>query len=255
MIPSLKTYIIVCPLVFLAGLVDSIAGGGGLVSLPAYILAGLPAHYAMGTNKTAMCVGTFTSAAKYLKAGQIDLKVGAVSAAASLAGAFIGSSLALMIDDRALKIAMLAVLPAVAVFLFIKKDFGSRADASKRAEGRKADAISLLVGLVIGCYDGLIGPGTGTFLILAFTAFLGFDLLKASGCAKAANLASNAASVVVFLINGKVILPLAVPAAAFAAAGNYFGAKLAISGGSKYIRYTIFLVIGLLFINMLVKLL
>ncbi len=255
MIPSIKTYLIVCPLVFLAGLVDSIAGGGGLISLPAYILAGLPAHYAMGTNKTAMCVGTFTSAVKYLKAGQMDLRVGAISAVSSLAGAFIGSSVALMIDDKVLKIAILAVLPAVAVFLLIKKDFGSFADPSKRADGKRLVFGALIIGLVIGCYDGLIGPGTGTFLILAFTAFLGFDLLKASGCAKAANLASNAASVAVFLFNGKVIFPLAIPAAVFAAAGNYLGAKLAISGGSRYVRLTIFLVIVLLFINILSKLL
>lgn len=251
---SLEMCLIVCPLVFLAGFVDSIAGGGGLISLPAYLLAGLPAHYALGTNKTAMSIGTFTAAVKYLKAGQIDLRVGFISAAGSFLGASIGSSLALLIADNTLKIIMLAILPAVAVFLLIKKDFGMRSDSSVKPGARKLTVSSLLIGLFIGCYDGLVGPGTGTFFILAFTALMGFDLLKSSGCAKVANLASNVASMIVFIINGKVLLFLAVPAAVFAIAGNYTGARLAISGGSKYVRYTIFFVIGLLFIKMAAEL-
>jgi len=113
---------------------------------------------------------------------------------------------------------------------------------------------SFIIGLIIGCYDGLIGPGTGTFLILAFTAFLGFDLVKSSGCAKVANLASNIASVIVFLISGKILFALALPAAIFAAAGNYLGARVAIFGGSKFVRYAIILVIGMLIISMIIKL-
>lgn len=255
MIVTLKMYLIVCPLVFLAGFVDSIAGGGGLISLPAYLLAGLPAHFAMGTNKTAMSVGTFASALKYLRAGKTDLKVGGFSALGSLIGASLGSMLALMIPDSVLKIIMLAVLPAVAIFLIVKKDFGAKSDTERKLSLKRIIITAFIIGLVIGCYDGLVGPGTGTFLILAFTGFLGFDLLKSSGCAKVANLASNIASLVIFSISGKVLVPLAIPAAAFAVAGNWLGTKLAIKGGSKYIRYTIFLVIGLLFINMITKLL
>ncbi len=247
---SFAMYSIVCPLVFLAGFVDSIAGGGGLISLPAYLLAGLPAHYAIGTNKTAMSIGTLTAAVKYLKAGKIDLRVGILSAAGSFLGASGGSALALMIPDSILKMIMLAILPVVAVFLLIKKDFGEAVDSSKKISAQRLTVSSLVIGLVIGCYDGLIGPGTGTFFILVFTALLGFDLLKSSGCAKAANLASNVASMIVFSVNGKVLFPLAIPAAFFAVAGNYCGARLAISGGSKYVRYAIFLVIGLLFIKM-----
>lgn len=252
---TLSTYLIVCPLVFLAGFIDSIAGGGGLVSLPAYLLAGLPAHYALGTNKTAMSVGTFTSAVKYFRAGKIDLKVGAVSAAGSLVGASIGSSLALLISDNILQKIMLGVLPLVALFLLVKKDFGTKAENTKPMSKLRFAVKVSLIGLVIGCYDGLIGPGTGTFLILAFTGFFGFDLVKSSGCAKVANLASNVASLVVFMINGKVIIALAIPAALCAAGGGYLGTKLAISRGSKYVRYMIFAVIGLLFVTLLIKIL
>lgn len=252
---SFTTFLIVCPLVFLAGFVDSIAGGGGLISLPAYLIAGLPTHLALGTNKTAMSVGTLTSAIKYFRAGKIDIKVGAVSAAGSLLGAAIGSSLALMIADNMLQKIMLGVLPLVAVFLLVKKDFGTKAEGVEPMSTVRFAVTVSLIGLVIGCYDGLIGPGTGTFLILAFTGFFGFDLVKSSGCAKVTNLASNIASLIVFMLNGKVLIALAIPAAACAAAGNYLGTRLAISGGNKYVRYMIFGVIGLLFVTLLIKIL
>lgn len=247
-------YLIICPLVFLAGFVDSIAGGGGLIALPAYLLAGLPVHYALGTNKTAMSFGTFTASVKYIRAGQVDLRVGVLSALSSFLGSVGGSSLSLLIPDRVLKLIMLGVLPLVALFLLLRKDFGTSAAPEKALTPRRIVASSIAAGLVIGCYDGLIGPGTGTFLILAFSALLGFDLLKSSGCAKLANLASNLASMLVFSLNGKVLPALALPAAIFAIMGNYLGARLALRGGSRYVRYTIFLVVGLLFVKMAAEL-
>ncbi len=252
---SPHTYLIVCPLMFLAGFVDSIAGGGGLISLPAYLLAGLPAHYAIGTNKTAMSIGTFTAASKYLRAGQIDLRVGALSAIGSFLGASIGSSRAMLIPASVLKMIMLGVLPAVAIFLLVKKDFGANAEEVFRPSARRLTVTALFIGFAVGCYDGLVGPGAGTFFILAFTGFLGFDLIKSSGCAKVANLASNVASMIVFVINGKVLFSLAAPAAVFAAAGGFTGAHLAIRGGSKYVRYVIFVVIALLFVKLAAELL
>ena len=246
--------IIVCPLIFLAGFIDSIAGGGGLISLPAYLLAGLPAHYAIGTNKTVMSIGTLISAFKYIKAKKVDLKVGLFSGAGAFIGACMGSSLALMISDYMLKILMLAVLPVVAVFLLLKKDFGRNSIDTKQMSIKRLAITAFLIGMVIGCYDGLVGPGTGTFLILAFSAFMGYDLLKSSGCAKVANLASNVASMIIFIATGKVVFALAIPASICAMAGNYTGARLAIKGGSKYVRYTIFIVIGLLIVKMAVDL-
>jgi len=109
--------------------------------------------------------------------------------------------------------------------------------------------ISLMIGLVIGCYDGMIGPGTGTFLIIAFTSLLGFDLLLSSGCAKVSNFASNISSLVVYMISGKVVYALAAPAAVCSMLGGYLGARYAIRGGSKKVRYVMFIVLGLLFIK------
>ena len=250
----LKTCLIVCPLVFLAGFVDSVAGGGGIISLPAYLMAGIPAHLAAGTNKTVNGCGTLIATVTYFKNGKVRLRPAVAAAAGAFAGSAIGAQLASMIPEAALKTLLLVALPCVAVFLVVKRDFG-RDDAPEVPTPPKREAIvSALIGLFIGCYDGLVGPGTGTFMILCFTAFLSMDLLTASGCSKAANLASNVAAAVVWIAHASVFWTLALPAIACNILGNYLGARYAIRGGSKKIRGMMFVVLGLLFAKMLYEL-
>ena len=234
------TYLIVLPLVFLAGFVDSVAGGGGIISLPAYLMAGIPAHLAAGTNKVVNGTGTLVAAA-----------------VCALIGSAVGTELAVLISEQTLETLMLVALPCVAVFLSVKKDFGRDIPAEERPvyTPRQELLRSALIGLVFGCYDGLVGPGTGTFMILGFTALLSLDLITAGGCAKASNLASCAASAVVWILHGQVLWALAIPALACSIAGNYLGALYAIRGGSKKIRSVMFLVLGLLFVKMLYELL
>lgn len=247
----LKMCLVVCPLVFLAGFVDSVAGGGGLISLPAYLLVGLPAHTAAGTNKVVACIGTTFAAGKYIRSGNVRIKLALLAAAGALAGSYLGTRAAVHLDDGTLKLVILCALPLVAVFMALKKDFGRENSRPPKAWTKKQEAaLCAAIGLVIGCYDGLVGPGTGTFLMLAFTAVLGFDLLKATGCAKVANLASNVASAIVWLINGSVLLPIVLPAAVFGAAGNLLGARYAIKGGSKKIRGMAFAVLGLMAVKL-----
>ncbi len=237
-----------CPLIFLAGFVDSVAGGGGLISLPAYLLCGFPAHLAAGTSKVVNGIGTLTAAGKFIRERKINLKYALLAGIGALIGSAAGTRIALLLSGDALKIVILGALPLVAAALFLKKDFGGESSASARPRNPKQDAVlSLLIGLGLGCYDGMVGPGTGTFMIMAFTALIGMDLLTASGCAKVANLASNIASATVWLLNGQVALWLVVPAAACSVAGNYLGARYAIRGGSKRVRYMIFVVLALLF--------
>ena len=248
----LKTCLIVCPLVFLAGFVDSVAGGAGIISLPAYLMAGIPAHLAAGTNKVVNGCGTLSATIKYFRNGKVRLRPGAAAAVGAFAGSALGAQLASMIPEAALKTIMLVTLPCVAVFLVVRKDFGGD-DAPEAApiEPRREVTVSALIGLLIGCYDGLVGPGTGTFMILCFTAFLSMDLLTASGCSKAANLASNVAAAAVWIAHGSVIWKLAPPAIACSILGNILGARYAIRGGSKKIRGMMFVVLGLLFAKML----
>ncbi len=240
--------LVICPLVFLAGFVDSVAGGGGLISLPAYLLCGLPVHLAVGTNKVVNGIGTLTAAGKFIHNGKVKLKYALIAGAGAMIGSTAGTRIALLLDEHALKIVMLCALPLVAVVLFLKKDFGKETVVPEREENPKRDSIlSVAIGLGIGCYDGMVGPGTGTFMIMAFTALIGMDLLTASGCAKVGNLASNIASSIIWLISGQVMLELVIPAAACSIVGNYLGAWYAIRGGSKRVRYMIFIVLALLF--------
>ena len=150
-----------------------------------------------------------------------------------------------------LKIMMLVALPCAAILLMLKKDFGKENDAPAREYTPQQELTrAALIGLGLGCYDGLIGPGTGTFMIMAFTMALSMDLLTASGCAKIANLCSNVASAVLFIFSGKVCWLLALPAAACNMLGAYCGTRYAMKGGSKRVRGMIFVVLGLLFIKM-----
>ncbi len=251
----LRTCLIVCPLVFLAGFVDSVAGGGGIISLPAYLMAGIPAHLAAGTNKVVNGCGTMMATIKYFQGGKVRLRPAIAAAIAAFAGSAIGAQLASMIPEAALKTIMLVALPCVAVFLVVKKDFGKDDAPAVEIEPKREVIVSTLIGLFIGCYDGLVGPGTGTFMILCFTAFLSMDLLTASGCSKAANLASNIAAAVVWILHGSVFWKLALPAVACNILGALLGARYAIRGGSKKIRGMMFVVLGLLFAKMLYELL
>ena len=243
--------LVVLPLIFLGGFVDSVAGGGGLITLPAYLMAGIPAHLAAGTNKVVNGCGTLTATTKYFRSGKILLRPAIVAAVGALIGSALGTELAAVISEKALETLMLVALPCVAVFLTVKKDFGKESDAPAREYTAQQELVrAALIGLGLGCYDGLIGPGTGTFMIMAFTMALSMDLLTASGCAKLANLCSNVASAVLFIISGKVWWLLALPAAACNMLGAYCGARYAMKGGSKRVRGMIFVVLGLLFIKM-----
>ena len=229
--------IVVLPLIFLGGFVDSVAGGGGLITLPAYLMAGIPAHLAMGTNKVVNGTGTALASFKYFRGGKVLLRPAIISGIGALLGAAIGTKIALLINEDILKIMMLVALPCAAILLMLKKDFGKENDAPAREYTPQQEMTrAALIGLGLGCYDGLIGPGTGTFMIMAFTMALSMDLLTASGCAKIANLCSNVASAVLFIISGKVWWLLALPAAACNMLGAYCGARYAMKGGSKRVR-------------------
>ena len=167
--PYLQTLLIVCPLVFFAGIVDSVAGGGGIISLPAYLLAGLPIHTAYGTNKMANCWGTAIAAGKFYKSGNVRPGPALVSAAGALCGSWFGTQLALFLSEKYLQISLMVILPCAAVFLLCNKSFGQDRAAEPSFGNGTAVLLCALIGLAIGAYDGFFGPGTGTFLVLALT--------------------------------------------------------------------------------------
>lgn len=245
------TYAIVCPLVFLSGFVDSIAGGGGLISLPAYLIAGLPTHFAIATNKLSSSMGTALTTATYAKKGFIPLKQGLCCVACALVGSACGAKLALLIDDRYFKMIMLLVLPLTAVYVTRSKALIKEKEPFPAG---KTILLSMLVALPIGAYDGFYGPGTGTFLILLLTGMAHMKLTEANGITKAINLTSNVTSLVVYIMGGKVIFQLGLVSGLFALAGNYMGSRTFVKGGGKTVRPVMYFVLALFFIKVVTEL-
>lgn len=231
------------PLIFLSGFVDAIAGGGGIISLSAYLAVGLPPHMALGTNKASAVLGTGISTYRFARGGHVRWDAAALSFLGGLAGSALGARLALVIPERVFIYIMLIVLPVLAVVLLRRNGFIISERALPR---RRMLALAALIGFLLGGYDGFFGPGTGTFLIIAFTAVLGFDLLTACGNAKVVNLASNIAAAVTFIINGQVDYALAVPCALCAILGQFLGSTLAIRKGIRIVKPMILTVIALL---------
>ena len=217
--------IFVCVAVFLAGFVDSIAGGGGVISLPAYMLTGLDPVAAFACNKTTACFGATLAAGRYIKNKAVNWTAAVPSVIMAILGAWLASLLVLRLDPTVFQKIILFVLPFVAFFLIFKRDFGS-VDASADIPRNKVIIVSALIGLTLGFYDGLVGPGTGTFAILAFTSLLKFDLKTAGGTARVFNWASGFGSMVSFLFAGKVIWGIALITAACSLAGNYIAATV-----------------------------
>ncbi len=243
---SIWTFIIVCPMVFLASFVDAVAGGGGLISLPAYLLAGVPPKLAIGTNKLSSATGTVFSTARYCKNGCFDLKLALPSIVVALIGSYIGAKIVLVTSDEILKYVLIIVLPVTAFFVLKKKNF----DQVKNKPKRKTQfIIAVLASFIIGMYDGFYGPGTGTFLILIYTGLVKLDLLTASGNTKLVNLSSNIAALVTFIFSGNIVYALGFAASVFSIAGHYLGAGMVMKSGTKIVKPIIILVILLLLIK------
>lgn len=235
--------ILVCFGVFCASFMDAIGGGGGIISLPTYLFAGLPMHLALGTNKLSSCIGTVASTVRYLKNGCVDWLLAIPSIILALIGAHLGTKLHLSMDERYLKLVLLFILPVIAVILLKKKELP---EERKPLNEYLRRAIVWGSSLVFGAYDGFYGPGTGTFLLLSFCFLAKIDVRTASGNVKLVNLSSNIGALFTSLAAGKVLIPLGLTAAIFAVAGQYLGAGLALKNGSKIVRPVILVVIVLL---------
>lgn len=248
---ELWQFFVVCPLVFIAGFVDAVAGGGGLISLPSYMIAGLPVHFSIATNKLSSSMGTTIATARYAKKGYIPWKQAVFCVACAFAGSACGAKLALLVSDLYFKIIMLVILPLTAYYVTRKKTFS---DDKESLSFAKTTLISMGVSLVIGAYDGFYGPGTGTFLILLLTSFANMKLSEANGIAKAINLSTNIAALTVFLLNGKVIVVLGLVAGLFSIAGNYLGTKCFDKNGAKIVKPIMIIVLAIFFIKVVLEL-
>lgn len=216
-------YLIVCPMVFMAGLIDAVAGGGGLISLPAYMIAGVPVHGAIATNKMSAAMGTVAATYRYGKSGFIHWKRALPCVVFALGGSYIGARITLLLSERSIQILMLFILPVTA--LYVLRGRSLDVERVPYSYGRTV-LLSVLISFCIGIYDGFYGPGTGTFLLLLLTGLAHIGLTEAAGTTKVINLSTNISALVVFLLNGVVMLPLGIVAGLFSIAGNYVGTRI-----------------------------
>ena len=237
--------------VFCASFVDAIGGGGGIISVPVYLLAGLPTHFALGTNKLSSGIGTAASTFRYLKNGFVDWALAIPSVVFALVGSHLGTKLQIAIDERYLKYLLLIVLPLVAFVLLRQKKLPETKGEMNPWARR---SIVWSASLIVGAYDGFYGPGTGTFLLLIFCGLAKLDLRTASGNMKLVNLSSNIGSLITSLMAGKVLIAIGLISAVFSVAGHYIGAGLTIKNGSKIVRPVILVVIWLLAVKVILEL-
>ena len=245
-----QMFLIVCPMLFLAGLVDAIGGGGGLISLPAYLLSGIPVHQAIATNKLSSTCGTGLATLQFIRKGLVNWKLALPSIVFAMIGGYLGANLNLRLESSVMETFLFFVLPVVAFIVLNPKIFHDN-ETKELVVDRKLMLVTIASAFIVGAYDGLYGPGTGTFLIIAFTVFGKLSLSNANAQAKVINLSTNISSLAVYLLSGNVVVLLGLAAAVCNMAGNYLGAKLALTKGSKITRPVIILVLGLLFLKIL----
>ncbi len=241
------TIILLCIAAFAAGFVDAIVGGGGLIQAPIalILLPQFPVSTVIGSLKIPAFSGTSFAAFQYLKKVALNWKLLSIMMLFAVSAAFAGSELLTLVQNDFMKPVLFFVLSLVAVYTFIKKDFGQH--THKTHSNTQQIIFGICISIVIGFYDGFIGPGAGSFLVLAFITILGFDFLHASANAKMVNLATNFGSIMLFLLKGKILWGIAIPMAVCNAIGGALGARLAINKGNKFIRvFFLIIVIGTL---------
>lgn len=234
-----------CFFAFLAGLIDSIVGGGGLIQLPALLvlLPNTAIPLIMGTSKLSSFAGTSIAAIYFSRVVKISYSI-VLAAIAAFIFSFIGAKAVSIIHPDVIRPIILFLLIAVAIYTFLKKDFGSQ--HSFKLQDKKQIIFAAIIGSLLGFYDGFLGPGTGSFLIFAFIEILGFDFLRASAAAKVVNFSTNLAALIYFAFTKNVIYSIALPMAGCNMLGAGIGAKLAIAKGSSFIRILFIIVVSIL---------
>ena len=245
----METYILIllCLAAFAAGFIDAIVGGGGLIQTPMglVLMPNLPVSTVIGTLKIPAFSGTSFAAYQYLKKVDMNWRLLSIMMLLAFPSAFLGSTLLTYVSNDFMKPLLLVVLSFLVIYTYAKKNFGQQIEKNLSAKAQIWNAIA--ISFVVGLYDGFIGPGTGSFLVVAFIAIMGFDFLHASANAKMVNLSTNFGSICLFILKGKIIWAIAIPMAACNALGGWLGAKLAINKGNSFIRiFFLVVVIGTL---------
>ncbi|WP_138202820.1 TSUP family transporter [Haloimpatiens lingqiaonensis] len=226
--------VFLCVAGFLAAFVDSIAGGGGLISVPAFMLAGLSPTYVLGTNKFSATTASLTSSIKFITSKKVNFKILKFLIPFTLIGAYLGVNTVLSIDEAILNVLVLVLILFIGIYSLFSKSLGLTNNF--KGINKKNMSLGILLAFSLGFYDGFFGPGTGSFLIFGFINIFGYDFVNASGNARILNFVSNISSLVLFAIHGRIFYAYAIPVAIFMILGAQFGTKVALKKGSKLIK-------------------
>ena len=237
-----------CLAFFFAGIVDSITGGGGLITIPVMLATGIPVHYITGTNQCSAWIGSGVASYKFVRSGNIHLRSVFITLPFAIIGSYIGARLILIVPDRYLKVFMLVTIPIIAAFIFSNKQLGEE-DHSDEQSTMAIVLWSVFIGLVLGGYQGFYGPGSGLFFMLAYAACLKLDLVKATGNTRFVIAIASIASVFAYASSGNVLWNLSIILNVFYIIGSYLGAVLVIRNGARIIRPIMICVVGLLIIK------
>lgn len=222
-----------------AGTIDAIAGGGGLITVPSLLWAGLPPQVAFGTNKGQSTFGSLSALVNYYRHGALDVRRAPMAFVLGFVGSAVGARALLLVPREVLRPVVLVLLFVVAVVLALRRDFGIASTETGELSRRTVAVRSAVIALTIGAYDGFFGPGTGTFLIIAAVTWLHESMARATANAKVVNFASNLAALGVFSLHGVVRWEVALPMAAAQFVGGALGARLAVKRGDRFVRGTV----------------
>lgn len=243
----------ICPMLFLAGIIDGVAGGGGIISLPAYIMTGMPMNFAYGCNKMQSCFGTAASLVKYAKSGFVDVKIALITSVTAILGSFLSTRIMLSLDDGTIKLIIAgAMCFIIALTLLVHRMKGG--EKTKVEASVKYVLLGLLAGVVLGLYDGFFGPGGGTVAMMVFVLLFGYDIRVGTGNGKIVIVISNLIALVNYIAEGCILYEIAIPATICNIIGSYIGAALAVKHGRKIVKKFLLLVVVVLLIQSLLKL-
>lgn len=260
---ELYKVIIICPLIFIASVIDAIVGSGSIISVPTYLVAGLPVHYAYGTQKFVAFWGSLVSAVRYITNKKYEIKLVIIFSILCMVGTYIGSKLILCIDDIYLRYLLIFLIAIYFVFSIIKKylkpkqqklvDTKEKIKKVEQLSSRKRLRLSIIIGIIIGLYGGTIGVGLTSILILIFIKIFNIDSTKASGNARIITCSLNLVAMITFILEKKVIFIIAIPATITSMLGNYVGAGLAMKKSTKIMEPLLKIIFVILFIELIIE--
>lgn len=249
----MEILLLACIFAFMAGLIDAIAGGGGLIQVPGliFLFPQMPIVTLLGTNKLASSCGTVMSSFHYVKTMKIDFKALIPAILSAIFFSVIGAKIVSTLNNEILKPIIFVLIILIGIYTLFKKNFGLHSHL--KINGTQLKLVTIFLAGIMGFYDGFFGPGTGSLLIFGFVSLIGYSFLEGSAYAKLLNLSANVAALAFFAVHGKIVYSTAIPMAVFNVLGNLTGAKLAIRKGSGFVRWVFLIVISGILIELIQK--